>query len=74
MPPKPKTTAETSEPASTQPLSSGVPPAPSPTIADAYASAESPMTFEEWSRGIPEVSRRMAIDEHYRREIAKRIS
>ena len=72
--PERKTTTKTSELASAPSLSSGMPPVPSPTIADTNASAESSMTFEEWSRGIPEVSRRMATDEAYRKEIAKRIS
>ena len=64
---KPKTTAEMSTPASTQPLSGAEPPGPT-------ADKSLALTFEAWAQRAVEGSRRMATDEAYRKEIAKRIS
>ena len=67
MAPKPKATAETSEAAWTQPLSSAEPSAPA-------ADKSRGRTFEAWVQRAVEGSRRMATDKAYRKKIAKRIS
>ena len=60
----------TSKPASTPPVNGS-----SSATTDAVTPlAETPMSFEEWSRGMPEVTRRLATDEEYRKQITKRIS